>query len=47
MSEVKFRGISDHHAWPSSFPIVRTEAPLLFDKNFPAMPVFWGIVAPL
>jgi len=25
---------------------VRTEAPLLFDKNFHAKPAFWGVVDP-
>jgi endo-1,4-beta-xylanase len=46
LSEVTFWGISDNHTWLSSFPIVRTEAPLLFDKNFHAKPAFWGVVDP-
>jgi len=46
LSEVTFWGISDAHTWLSSFPIVRTEAPLLFDKNFHAKPAFWGVVDP-
>lgn len=46
LSEVTLWGISDSHTWLSSFPIVRTEAPLLFDKNFHAKPAFWGVVDP-
>jgi len=46
LSEVTFWGIADNHTWLSSFPIVRTEAPLLFDKNYHAKPAFWGVVDP-
>lgn len=45
LSEVTFWGISDNHTWLSNFPVEnRTDAPLLFDKNFHAKPAFWSVI---
>ncbi|GIO13244.1 hypothetical protein J19TS2_27990 [Cohnella xylanilytica] len=46
VSAVVFWGIADDHTWLSTFPVTRTEAPLLFDKNYQAKPAFWAIVDP-
>lgn len=46
ISEVVFWGISDDHTWLSSFPIVRTEAPFLFDEQMHSKPAYWAIVDP-
>lgn len=43
LSGVMFWGISDDHTWLSTFPITRTEAPLLFDKQLQAKPAFQAI----
>lgn len=43
LSGVMFWGISDDHTWLSTFPVVRTEAPLLFDKQFQAKPAFQAV----
>ncbi|CAM4223998.1 endo-1,4-beta-xylanase [Paenibacillus endophyticus] len=43
---VVFWGIADDHTWLSSFPMKRTEAPLLFDQQLHAKPAFWAIVDP-
>jgi len=46
ISEVVFWGIADDHTWLSGFPIDRTEAPFLFDKQLHAKPAFWAVVSP-
>ncbi|GMK45430.1 hypothetical protein PghCCS26_25580 [Paenibacillus glycanilyticus] len=46
VSAVVFWGIADDHTWLSTFPVTRTEAPLLFDKQLHAKPAFWAIVDP-
>lgn len=46
LSGVVFWGIADDHTWLSSFPMKRTEAPLLFDQQLHAKPAFWAIVDP-
>jgi len=43
---VVFWGIADDHTWLSTFPITRTEAPFLFDKQLHAKPAFWAVVDP-
>ena len=43
---VVFWGMADDHTWLSTFPITRTEAPFLFDKQLHAKPAFWAIVDP-
>lgn len=44
LSGVVFWGIADDHTWLDSFPIKRTNAPLLFDTQLHAKPAFWAIV---
>lgn len=46
VSAVVFWGISDKYSWLNGFPVKRTNAPLLFDRNFKAKPAFWAIVDP-
>lgn len=46
LSAVVFWGIADDHTWLSTFPVTRSEAPLLFDKQHQAKPAFWGVVDP-
>lgn len=46
VSAVVFWGISDKYSWLNGFPVQRTNAPLLFDRNFHAKPAFWAIVDP-
>ncbi len=46
LSGVVFWGIADDHTWLSSFPVKRTEAPFLFDKQLQAKPAFWAVVDP-
>ncbi|AOZ94666.1 thermostable celloxylanase [Paenibacillus crassostreae] len=46
ISGVVFWGIADDHTWLSTFPITRTEAPFLFDKQLHAKPAFWAVVDP-
>lgn len=43
---VVFWGIADDHTWLSTFPITRTEAPFLFDKQLHAKPAFWAVIDP-
>lgn len=43
---VVFWGIADDHTWLSTFPITRTEAPFLFDKQLHAKPAFWAVADP-
>lgn len=40
LSGVMFWGIADNHTWLSTFPVPRTEAPLLFDKELRPKPAF-------
>lgn len=46
LSGVVFWGIADNHTWLNSFPVTRTDAPLLFDKQMHAKPAFWAVVDP-
>jgi endo-1,4-beta-xylanase len=46
LSGVVFWGISDDHTWLNSFPVTRTNAPFLFDKQLHAKPAFWAVVDP-
>lgn len=43
LSGVMFWGIADDHTWLSTFPVARTEAPLLFDKQLQAKPAFRAV----
>ncbi len=44
ISEVVFWGMADDHTWLHSFPVERTNAPLLFDFNHQPKPAFWSVV---
>lgn len=44
LSAVVLWGISDDHTWLNGFPVSRTNAPLLFDRQYQAKPAFWAIV---
>lgn len=44
LSAVVFWGISDKYSWLDGFPVRRTNAPLLFDRNFHAKPAFWAVI---
>lgn len=46
LSGIVFWGISDDHTWLNGFPVKRTNAPLLFDRQYQAKPAFWAIVDP-
>lgn len=46
LSGVVFWGIADDHTWLSGFPVTRTNAPFLFDKQLHAKPAFWTVVDP-
>lgn len=46
LSGVVFWGIADDHTWLNSFPVTRTNAPFLFDKQLHAKPAFWAVVDP-
>lgn len=38
-----FWGIADDHTWLSTFPVARTEAPLLFDRQHQPKPAFQAV----
>jgi endo-1,4-beta-xylanase len=44
ISSVTFWGVADDHTWLKSFPIVRLDAPLLFDEQLRTKYAYWGIV---
>ena len=46
LSGVVFWGISDDHTWLNGFPVARTNAPLLFDRQYQAKHAFWAVVDP-
>jgi endo-1,4-beta-xylanase len=46
ISGVMFWGITDEHTWLNGFPVTRTDAPLLFDRQLHAKSAFWSIVDP-
>ena len=39
-------GVADNHTWLSSFPVVRNNAPLLFDTSGNPKAAFWAVVDP-
>jgi endo-1,4-beta-xylanase len=47
LSGIVLWGIADDHTWLNSFPVTRTNGPLLFDKYLHAKPAFWSVVDPL
>jgi endo-1,4-beta-xylanase len=46
LNRVTFWGMADDDTWLDSFPIVRTDYPLPFDRALQAKPAYWGIVDP-
>ena len=44
ISAVVFWGITDKYSWLNGFPVRRTNAPLLFDRNYHAKPSFWAVI---
>lgn len=44
LSGVVFWGIADDHSWLDGFPVKRTNAPLLFDRQYQAKPAFWAVI---
>ena len=44
ISSVTFWGLADNDTWLSAFPIVRTDAPLLFARDLTPKPAFWAVV---
>ncbi|MCR2806827.1 endo-1,4-beta-xylanase [Paenibacillus soyae] len=44
LSGVVFWGIADDHSWLDGFPVKRTNAPLLFDRQYQAKPAFWSVI---
>ncbi|MBN1427390.1 MAG: endo-1,4-beta-xylanase [Anaerolineae bacterium] len=46
IDSVTFWGMADDHTWLKTFPIARTNLPLLFDEQLQAKPAYWGIVDP-
>ncbi|MCZ8520854.1 MULTISPECIES: endo-1,4-beta-xylanase [Paenibacillus] len=46
ISSVVFWGMADDNTWLKTFPITRTDLPLLFDEQLQAKPAYWGLVDP-
>lgn len=46
ITSVTLWGLADDDTWLDSFPVVRKDAPLLFDTQLQAKPAYWGIVDP-
>jgi endo-1,4-beta-xylanase len=44
ISSVTFWGLADDQTWLNSYPIPRTDAPLLFDTQLLPKPAFWAVV---
>lgn len=44
VSGVVFWGIADDHSWLDGFPVKRTNAPLLFDRQYQTKPAFWSVI---
>jgi endo-1,4-beta-xylanase len=44
ISGVTIWGFADDDTWLDSFPVVRTDYPLPFDRGLQAKPAYWGIV---
>jgi endo-1,4-beta-xylanase len=43
VSSVTLWGLADDDTWLDSFPIDRTDAPLLFDDKLRPKPAFWAV----
>jgi endo-1,4-beta-xylanase len=46
LTSVTVWGLADDDTWLDTFPVVRNDAPLLFDDQLQAKPAYWGIVDP-
>jgi endo-1,4-beta-xylanase len=46
VTSVTFWGIADYHTWLNSFPVSRTNHPLLFDRAGNPKWAFWAVVDP-
>jgi endo-1,4-beta-xylanase len=46
LTSVTVWGLADDDTWLDTFPVVRNDAPLLFDEQLQAKPAYWGIVDP-
>lgn len=46
ITSVTLWGLADDDTWLDSFPVTRTDAPLLFDRQLQAKPAYWGVVDP-
>jgi endo-1,4-beta-xylanase len=47
VQSITFWGIADNHTWLNSFPVNRTNHPLLFDRQGNPKWAFWAVVDPL
>ncbi len=46
VTSVTFWGAADNHTWLNSFPVRRTNRPLLFDTAGAPKPAYWAVVDP-
>ncbi len=46
VKSVTMWGVADNHTWLTSFPVVRNNAPLLFDTSGNPKAAFWAVVDP-
>jgi endo-1,4-beta-xylanase len=46
VTSVSFWGIADNHTWLNTFPVSRTNHPLLFDRSGNPKWAFWAVVNP-
>jgi endo-1,4-beta-xylanase len=46
VTSVSLWGIADNHTWLNSFPVNRTNHPLLFDRSGNPKAAFWAVVNP-
>jgi endo-1,4-beta-xylanase len=46
VTSVTFWGVADNHTWLNSFPVTRTNRPLLFDTARDPKAAFWAVSDP-
>jgi len=46
ITSVTLWGLADDDTWLDTFPVTRTDAPLLFDEQLQAKPAYWAVVDP-
>jgi len=44
LTNVTFWGLTDDASWLNTFPVTRSNWPLLFDKNLQPKPAYWALV---